>query len=242
MLINFCDIPFIEYLDVEIISRSKHPLIFNCINAWSFYSYYHNPDFKQAVLHGINLIDGAGIAWGASLLNKIHIHRITGFDLMLYMLKHSDLLRIKKVLLLGSSENVLSGIKKRIIKEFPDLEYTFYSPPYKNVFDSMDIDQIYRFIQSNEPDLIFIGLSAPKQEIISLKLIELNSSAKYFCNIGAAFDFYAGTESRAPFFLQKIGLEGLFRTFLNPVKHLKKDIKSYPFLFKKILQYKIYGK
>jgi UDP-N-acetyl-D-mannosaminuronic acid transferase (WecB/TagA/CpsF family) len=87
-----------------------------------------------------------------------------------------------------------------------------------------------------------VGLSAPKQEIWSNKNKTAFKGVDIVLNVGAAFDFFAGTETRAPVFIRKIGLEGLFRTLLNPKKHFPKDRKSTGFILKKIFMEKILRK
>jgi N-acetylglucosaminyldiphosphoundecaprenol N-acetyl-beta-D-mannosaminyltransferase len=97
-------------------------------------------------------------------------------------------------------------------------------------------------INEFKPEYIFVGLSAPKQEIWSSKNKDAFNGVEYVLNVGAAFDFFAGTETRAPVFIRKIGLEGVFRTLMNPKKHFPKDRKSTGFILKKIFMDKILRK
>jgi len=138
----------------------------------------------------------------------------------------------------GSTEKVQRLIKYKLEKEFPLLESNFVTLPFKESFNENDIRSLKNEISNFKPDVIFVGLSAPKQEIFSHTYLRHLSDVKLICNIGAAFDFFAGTETRAPQWIQNIGFEGLFRTSLNPLKHIKKDLISYPFLIKKIIQQK----
>ena len=102
-----------------------------------------------------------------------------------------------------------------------------------------DFESIEKDITDFKPQLIFVGLSAPKQEIFTDIHLKHLSSIKYICNIGAAFEYYAGTEIRAPLWIQKMRMEGVFRYLFHPIRHFLRDMRSIPFLFFKVLQYKI---
>ena len=121
-----------------------------------------------------------------------------------------------KVMFLGSSGKVLSLIRERAAIDFPNLEVVTYSPPYKSEFSDEDNQAMIRAINDANPDLLWIGMTAPKQEKWTYKhWEELNIHCHCGC-IGAVFDFYAGTVKRAPLWWQEHSLEWLYRLLMEP--------------------------
>lgn len=122
----------------------------------------------------------------------------------------------KKVMFVGSSEQVLGRIKERAARDYPDLEVVTLSPPYAKTFTPQENAAIVAAINATNPDLLWIGMTAPKQE----KWAQANwPSLSIHCHcgcIGAVFDFYAGTMKRAPLWWQRHGLEWLYRLLREP--------------------------
>jgi N-acetylglucosaminyldiphosphoundecaprenol N-acetyl-beta-D-mannosaminyltransferase len=121
-----------------------------------------------------------------------------------------------KVMFVGSSDKVLSQIKERIARELPRLEAVTLSPPYKETFSDEDNAALIKAINEAAPDLLWIGLTAPKQEKwITRHWDQLNINC-HCGTIGAVFDFYAGSKKRAPLFWQRHGIEWLHRLITEP--------------------------
>jgi N-acetylglucosaminyldiphosphoundecaprenol N-acetyl-beta-D-mannosaminyltransferase len=120
---------------------------------------------------------------------------------------------------LGSSEAVLQKIKERAAIEFPNVEVHIYSPPYKTEFSDEDNAAMIAAINTVQPDVLFVGMTAPKQEKWAWKMINdkrLVINDCHVCCIGAVFDFYAGTVNRAPQWMINLGLEWLYRLVKEP--------------------------
>ena len=117
--------------------------------------------------------------------------------------------------LLGSTEHTLTLMRERMAKDFPNVKVDTYSPPYKSVFSEEDNRKMRKAINNFEPDVLVIGMTAPKQE----KWAYQN---KPYCNfhvsiaVGNVFDWYAGNTKRPNIFWQKIGMEWLIRIFYRP--------------------------
>ena len=110
---------------------------------------------------------------------------------------------------MGSSEKVLELIKKRAALKYPRIRIETYSPPYKPEFSPEENKAIIDAINRANPDLLWIGMTAPKQEKWTyLYWNELNIHC-HTGTIGAVFDFFAGTVKRAPLEWQKHSLEWL---------------------------------
>lgn len=169
--------------------------VINTINQYSFCIAEEDAKFKQALLESeILLPDGEGIVFAERLLTGKKIKKISGTDLHLHLL--STLNQKKgRCFYLGSSQSTLNKIKHKLSIEYPDLEAGFYSPPFKLSFTEQDNQQMIEAINSFKPDVLFIGLTAPKQEKWSAEH-KAAIDAKIICAIGAVFDFYAGTVKR----------------------------------------------
>jgi N-acetylglucosaminyldiphosphoundecaprenol N-acetyl-beta-D-mannosaminyltransferase len=124
--------------------------------------------------------------------------------------------RKKRVMFMGSSEKVLALIRERAAVDYPNLEVVTFSPPYKPEFSDEDNKRIIDAINDANPDLLWIGMTAPKQEKwVYVHRDSLNVNC-HIGTIGAVFDFYAGTVKRAPLWWQRHGLEWLYRLLKEP--------------------------
>ena len=117
---------------------------------------------------------------------------------------------------MGSSEKVLALIKERAAKDFPNMEVVTYSPPFKPEFSDEDNRAIISAINSAQPDLLWIGMTAPKQEKWAYSHWDELHINCHCGTIGAVFDFYAGTVKRAPLWWQQHSLEWLYRLIKEP--------------------------
>jgi N-acetylglucosaminyldiphosphoundecaprenol N-acetyl-beta-D-mannosaminyltransferase len=193
-------------------------LLINTINAHSYNMARKDKQFAEALSKGDVLIpDGASIVkaceWiGAESQPK---ERVAGWDLFAYEMKRLNR-KGGKCMFMGSSENVLSLVKKRASVDYPNITVETYSPPYKPEFSDEDNRSIINAINEADPDLLWIGMTAPKQEKWTYShWSELNIHC-HVGTIGAVFDFFAGTAKRAPLWWQHHGLEWLYRLIKEP--------------------------
>ena len=141
-------------------------------------------------------------------------------DSSLFTLRSS----LKKVMFMGSSQRVLDLIVKRAAEGYPHLKVVTYSPPYKPEFSDEDNKAIIDAINAADPDLLWIGMTAPKQEKWTYShWSELNIHC-HVGTIGAVFDFFAGTVERAPMWWQRNGLEWLYRLLKEPKRMWRRYI------------------
>ncbi len=128
------------------------------------------------------------------------------------------------VMFMGSSQRVLDLIVKRAAEVYPHLNVVTYSPPYKPEFSDEDNKAIIDAINAANPDLLWIGMTAPKQEKWTYShWSELNIHC-HVGTIGAVFDFFAGTVERAPEWWQQHGLEWLYRLIKEPKRMWRRYI------------------
>ncbi len=193
-------------------------ILINTINAFSYNNAQRDEEFAHALRCCDYLIpDGISIVYACRFLNSQYkpVERIAGWDLFQHEMEHLNA-KGGKVMFVGSSDKVLSQIKERIARELPRLEAVTLSPPYKETFSDEDNAALIKAINEAAPDLLWIGLTAPKQEKwITRHWDQLNINC-HCGTIGAVFDFYAGSKKRAPLFWQRHGIEWLHRLITEP--------------------------
>ncbi len=130
----------------------------------------------------------------------------------------------RTVMFMGSSQKVLDLIVKRAAEVYPHLKIVTYSPPYKPEFSEEDNKAIVEAINAADPDLLWIGMTAPKQEKWTYSHWEELDIHCHVGTIGAVFDFFAGTVERAPIWWQRHGLEWLYRLLKEPKRMWRRYI------------------
>ena len=128
------------------------------------------------------------------------------------------------VMFMGSSQKVLDLIVKRAAEAYPHLKIVTYSPPYKPEFSEEDNKAIVEAINAADPDLLWIGMTAPKQEKWTYSHWNELDIHCHVGTIGAVFDFFAGTVERAPMWWQRHGLEWLYRLLKEPKRMWRRYI------------------
>ena len=218
--------------NLESIDFSKNRVI-NTINPHSYCVAKQDLQFKQALLSSdILLPDGIGIVWAERFLNGGSIKKIAGYDLFLFLMNKLNN-EYGSVFFLGASENTLEKIKFKSSQEYPNITFGSYSPPYKLAFSEKDSKIMCDEVNVFNPDVLFVGMTAPKQEKwVHLYKNKLN--ANIICSIGAVFDFYAGNIERAPKLMINLGLEWLYRSFKSS-RLLKRNFISNPKFISEVL-------
>ena len=226
-------------------SLPQGKLLINTINAHSYNTALKDPLFAKALMKGDVLIpDGASIVKACKWLNAKSKpkERIAGWDLFVYEMSelekdaNSNSKDSKKVMFMGSSERVLGLIKIKSAEIYPNLEVVTYSPPYKPEFSKEDNAAIVTAINSENPDLLWIGMTAPKQEKWTYThWNELNIHC-HVGTIGAVFDFFAGTAKRAPQWWQDHSLEWLYRLIIEPKRMWRRYIIGNSLFIRNILK------
>lgn len=210
----------------ELASLPEGKLLINTVNAHSFNTAKKDQLFADALTNGDVLIpDGVSIVKACKWIEAKSQpkERIAGWDLFFFEMSKLE----KKggtVMFMGSSQKVLDLIVKRAAVDYPHLKVVTYSPPYKPEFSDEDNKAIIDAINAANPDLLWIGMTAPKQEKWTYShWNELNIHC-HVGTIGAVFDFFAGTVERAPIWWQKVGLEWLYRLMKEPKRMWRRYI------------------
>ena len=203
---------------VELAKLPEGKLLINTINAFSYDNARKDVLFSEALQKGNVLIpDGISIVKACRFLNAKSQpkERIAGWDLFVYEMEKLN--RVGgKVMFLGSSDAVLNLIRQRVAEKYPKIEVDTYSPPYKPEFSDEDNEAMISAINHSNPDLLWIGMTAPKQEKWAYTHLDRLDVHCHIGTIGAVFDFFAGTVKRAPERWQRAGLEWLYRLLSEP--------------------------
>ncbi|GAA6530415.1 beta-1,4-N-acetyl- mannosaminyltransferase [Segatella asaccharophila] len=202
----------------ELASLPDGKLLINTINAHSYNMARKDELFAEALSKGDVLIpDGMSIvkSYGWIKAESQPKERVAGWDLFAFEMERLNR-KGGKCMFMGSSEKVLALVKKRASVDYPNITVVTYSPPYKPEFSDEDNRAIIDAINAADPDLLWIGMTAPKQEKWTYShWSELNIHC-HVGTIGAVFDFFAGTAKRAPLWWQHHGLEWLYRLVKEP--------------------------
>lgn len=201
-------------------------VLINTINAHSYNTALKDPLFAEALQKGDVLIpDGASIVMACRWLKAKSqpTERIAGWDL--FELEMERLNRKGgKCFFMGSSEKVLVLIREKAARVYPNITVETYSPPYKPEFSEEDNRAIIHAINTAKPDLLWIGMTAPKQEKWTFTHWNELDIDCHCGNIGAVFDFFAGTVERAPMWWQEHSLEWLYRLIKEPKRMWRRYI------------------
>lgn len=246
-MLRLSDLCIVESKDALKTIREGKVLI-NTLNAHSFNTAQKDSLFAEALAKGDYLIpDGASIIKACGWLNAKSkpTERIAGWDLFAFEMqrlndKGKNTNERCRAMFMGSSEKVLALIREKAAKEYPNLEVVTYSPPYKPEFSEEDNAAIIKAINESNPDLLWIGMTAPKQEKWTYShWKELNIHC-HVGTIGAVFDFYAGTAQRAPIWWQEHSLEWLYRLIKEPRRMWRRYVLGNPLFLWNIIKEKCF--
>jgi len=216
----------------------KTKKVVNTINPHSYVTAKSDKYFNEALNDSEILIpDGSGIVLAAKQIYGKNIKKIAGTDLHTFLLEQMNQ-EGGKIFYMGASQNTLDKIKKKLEEEYPNIVVDSYSPPFKPSFSDEDNNIIIEKINTFSPDILFIGMTAPKQE----KWLHQHKDQLHFkvaSSIGAVFDFYAGTVDRPSQLWLDLHLEWLGRLLKEPKRMWKRNFVSTPLFLIDVLLFKI---
>lgn len=216
--------------------QSRSSLRINTINPHSYVVAKSDHKFFEALKESECLVpDGSGFVLAARLLTASRLEKVAGFDLFLETMRQLDN-KSGRVFFLGSSERVLSEIRSRSSTDFPGVVVAGFSPPFVSEFSDKDVGLFLSVIAEFRPDVVFVGLTAPKQEKLISRLRAEGVEVSFLSGIGAVFDFYAGTIKRPGRIWVALHLEWFVRLLGEPRRLWRRNFISTPiFLFDLIL-------
>jgi len=214
----------LETIHTWITTRDPH---YACVTpAHSIMDCYNNPELRPIFnSSGLTTPDGMSLVWILRLMGHKHVDRVYGPDLM-QALCQASIEPGYRHYFYGGAPGVVEDLKIKLQTSYPDLQVVgHYTPPFGPV--TLEEDQrIIEHIRDANPDIVWVGISSPRQEIWMAE--HLNSlDVPVLIGVGAAFDFLSGRKTQAPRWVQRSGLEWLFR-FLSEPKRLWRRYIQYP--------------
>ena len=224
-MLKLKDIKIVESKE-ELEALPEGKLLINTINAHSYNTALKDAFFAEALMKGDVLIpDGASIVMACRKLKAKSqpTERIAGWDLFAMEMERLNQ-KGGTCFFMGSSEKVLNLIREKAKTIYPNIRIETYSPPYKPEFSEEENRAIIEAINRANPDLLWIGMTAPKQEKWAYRHWDELDIHCHCGTIGAVFDFFAGTMERAPLWWQEHSLEWLYRLLKEPKRMWRRYI------------------
>jgi N-acetylglucosaminyldiphosphoundecaprenol N-acetyl-beta-D-mannosaminyltransferase len=211
------NIPSLQEAVSSIVDAAEHGDNFSVctLNLDHVVQLQEKPEFRAAYRRArFVTADGFPIVMLSRLVGT-PISRTTGADLVEPVCQEARKKGLS-IFLLGSNNNTLALTARRLIAKYEGLEIAgCYSPPQNFDPHSTEADYAIELIRKSGAKLCFVALGAPRQEVFSARCLDELQGTGMLC-IGAALDFIAGTQTRAPSVAQKAGLEWAWRMLANP--------------------------
>lgn len=221
------------------ISETKK--LISTINAHCYNVAKNDLQYTEALLNShIVIPDGISVVWAVRWLNGQRLKKIAGVDLFYYEMNRLQQMG-GRCFFLGSTFATLKRIRERINHEYPRVNVDIYSPPYKSEFSEKDNNAMIEAINAFKPNVLMIGMTAPKQEKWAYKHFH-ELQVGHICCIGAVFDFYSGNIHRAPKWMIASGFEWLYRLIKEPKRLWKRYLLGNLIFICYIIREKIKGK
>jgi N-acetylglucosaminyldiphosphoundecaprenol N-acetyl-beta-D-mannosaminyltransferase len=187
---------------------------------------HDDPSF-QDVVNGADFVtsDGMPLVWALRLKGSADAERVYGPDLTPLVCAAAAAAGIP-VGFFGADPHVREAMVERLRQSYPQLHVAYsYSPPFREATPAEEAETA-RAINASGARILFVGLGCPKQERWMAR--NVGSVDCVMLGVGAAFDFIAGTKRKAPPFLQRIGLEWLFRVITEPKRLWRRYLYNNP--------------
>jgi N-acetylglucosaminyldiphosphoundecaprenol N-acetyl-beta-D-mannosaminyltransferase len=186
-----------------------------------------DPRFKR-ILNAAFLCtpDGMPMVWAGRLDGHKDMGRVYGPDLMLDICAWSEGSGAKHFFY-GGADGVAALLAQRLKEKFPGLQVAgTFTPPFRPLNEE-EVSGLQKQISELKPDIFWVGLSTPKQEKFMAEFLP-KLEATLMIGVGAAFDFHSGRVSQAPRWMQRGGLEWLFRLGNEPRRLWKRYLRNNP--------------
>lgn len=182
------------------------------------------------------LTDGMPLIWISKIKKTPIKEKVSGSDLFPEVCKLSAN-KGYKVFLLGAAKGIAIKAAENLKLKYDGLNIVgTYSPSYGFENNEDEIEQIIEMINEVKPDVLAVGLGAPKQEKFLYKFRN-RLNVPVSLAIGASIDFEAGNINRAPKWMQRLGLEWSYRLIKEPKRMFKRYLVDDLKIFKIILKY-----
>mgnify|MGYP002078295443 CR=1 FL=1 len=195
-------------------AQLRQPAIVSCHAVHAIVTASDSPELCQKV-NSFDAVtpDGQPVRWALRWLHRVKLRdRVYGPELMVQVCRAAAEARVG-VYLYGGTPEVLERLTRVLRERFPDLKLHGDAPPFRPLTAEED-QQVVERIAASGAGIVFIGLGCPKQDEFAFAHRD-RLDAVQIC-VGAAFDFHAGVKPMAPRWMQRMGLEWLFRLWQEP--------------------------
>ena len=191
------------------------------------------------------LPDGMPLLWAGKLCGKPIKQKLSGSDLIYWLTEHASI-KGYSIYFLGAEEGIAEKASQELKKKYPGFEVAgFYSPPLGFEENPVEIKKVYELLQEAKPDICYVAFGTPKQDYFNFDHYT-QLGIPCLLGIGASFDFVAGKTKRAPTWMQRWGLEWLWRLSQEPrrlwYRYLIQDSIFVPLLCKEVFRNRILKK
>lgn len=239
--VNFDNYDFndlLEFIDTSIVHQ-RHSYILTC-NVDHVIKLRKDDEFRKVYSDaGAVVADGMPIIWASKLLKKPLKQKVSGSDLFTWLGEAFED-RGYRLFFLGAADGIPEKAMRNLQALYPNMNIVgCYSPSYGFENNEEENRHIVRLLQEARPDIVFVGVGAPKQEKWIYRYYE-TYRAPISIGVGATFDFLSGNVKRAPKLMQKTGFEWFWRLFQEPKRlwrrYLIEDSQFLVLLFKEIFK------
>ena len=225
--INIDSVSYSSALKKIIARVDNHVNSYICVsNVHMCMEAFDDPFFCKVVNNADLVVpDGKPLVWAQRWLGEKTASQVRGPDLFLLVCKEAEKANIP-IGLYGGTKQSLSKLMIFLEKKFPKLNIPYsYSPPFRQLTPIED-EICTKNINDSGTRIVFVGIGCPKQERwMAAHKDRLNC---VMIGVGAAFDFFSGEKRQAPRWMQKAGMEWVFRLFNDPKRLWKRYLKHNP--------------
>lgn len=194
---------------------------------------WEDPKARELVLDADLIVaDGVPLLWLARWTRGVRMSRVTGADLI-FSVSQAAALAGRSIFVLGGPDGAAERAAENLAARYAGLRIAgSCCPPYG--FEKQDdtLAEVVDAVVRTQPDIVFCGLGFPKQELFA-ETLRVHLPSTWFVGCGAAVLFASGDQSRAPLWIQRAGLEWLFRMAKEPKRLFKRYVvRDIPFLLR----------
>lgn len=196
----------------EVAIDSGTPLHIGVVNAAKLVAMRRNPRLRAAVLQSdLILADGMAVVWASRVSQRRLPERVAGIDLFLELMRKADE-KSWSVYFLGATKGVVEAVVTKATNEWPRMQIAGYRDGY---FSREEAPDVAEAIGATAPDILFVAMTSPKkEEFMAAYATKMRALVTH--GVGGSFDVFAGKTRRAPSWMQRLGLEWLYRVRQEP--------------------------
>jgi len=246
--VNICGVEFIKNLsfdsvlyEIQFLIKNKQSVYFVTSNVDHIVKLHKDAEFRFIYKNAyLVLPDGMPLLWAARFLGTPLREKISGSDIASGICKLASCNGYRLFFLGGKPDSAMQA-KAKLDNQLSSIKIVgVYSPPFGFENDKKEEDKISEMIKESLPDILLVGLGAPKQEKWIYKHYK-ELGVPVTIGIGATFEFISGLVERAPVWMQKAGLEWFWRLMKEPGRLWKRYLIDDMSFFLLVLKQKIIG-